>query len=35
MRTPHIVPLSRQSLEVLDSLQALTGEQQMAVSRRP
>ena len=25
MRTPHIVPLSRQSLEVLDSLQALTG----------
>ncbi len=25
MRTPHIVPLSRQSLEVLDSLRTLSG----------
>ena len=26
MRTPHIVPLSRQTLEVLDMLHTLTGE---------
>jgi integrase len=25
MRTPHIVPLSRQSLEVLEALRGLTG----------
>jgi integrase len=29
MRTPHIVPLSRQSLEVLDSLRTLTGSSKL------
>ena len=26
MRTPHIVPLSRQALDVLDTLRTLTGQ---------
>ncbi len=35
MRTPHIVPLAKQAVEVLEILRTLTGEKRMALSRRP
>ena len=35
MRTPHIVPLASQAVEVLELLRDATGQQRMAFSRRP
>ena len=35
MRTPHIVPLSRQALDVLDTAATLYRQERMAFPRRP